>query len=118
MAQFRLFEDSSTGVDVDPEWEYAEVNQKQESSHRTRSGRLYRYLWGTYRRWRVPVAFVDETFKSQVNSWWGGNEKLLWMEEGGTEVYSVQIVNAELPVGNPIRPYTDLFQGVIELETY
>jgi hypothetical protein len=118
MAQYRLFVDSSNGVDVDPEWSFAAKHQKVETEHRTRGGKLFKYKWAEYRRWEVPVAYVDSAFVSQVQSWWGGNQALLFMEEGGTEVYSVRIVNPEVPCGEHIRPYTTLWQGVIELETY
>ena len=119
MAQFRLFVDSSNGVDVDPDWEYSEEDEKIESRHRVRSGKSYVYKWGEYKKRIVPVSFVNSEFKSIVNSYWNTNTDLLFMEVGvASSVTSVRIVNDALPIGAFIMPYTNLFSGVIELETY
>ena len=119
MAQFRLFVDSSNGVDVDPTWAYLELGEKVESRHRVRSGRSYVYRWGGFEKFEVPVSYVDSNFKSIVNSYWDSNADLLFMEVGvASSVTSVRIVNEALPVGGRIAPYTDQFIGVIELETY
>jgi len=116
---WRLFIDSSTGVDVDPEWDLALEDSKIEDQHRALDGSRYVYKWGRYRRWKVPVSFVDSSFRFHVNTWWLSNAQLLWMDNSGsTDVFSVQIVNDSIPVGGYVKPYTDLFAGVIELETF
>jgi len=119
MAQFRLFVDSSNGVDIDPTWDFANQDEKVESRHRVRSGRSYVYRWGGYKKYNVPVSYVNSNFKSIVNSYWDSNADLLFMEVGNSSsVSSVRIVNGALPVGESVMPYTDQFIGVIELETY
>jgi len=119
MAQFRLFVDSSNGVDVDPTWEYLEAGSKIEDRHRVRSGRSYVYKWGDFKRFEVPVSFVNSNFKSIVNSYWDSNADLLFMEvDNPSSVTSVRIVNEDLPIGQFIAPYTNQFIGVIELESY
>lgn len=115
---FRLFVDSSTGVDVYPDWDYAEKDTKVESRHRARNGAEYVYKWGNVRSIKFSIAYVDSSFRAQVNSWWGGNVDLLWMEEGGTAVSSVHLVNKSKPVDGLVKPYTDLFRGKIELGSY
>ena len=115
---FRLFVDSSTGVDVDPEWDYKEASEKVESRHRTRDGSEFVYKWGDIGNIQFTVSFVDSSFRAQVNSWWGGNQALLWMEEGGSDVTSVYLVNRTKPIDQFVRPYDDLFKGKIELGTY
>lgn len=115
---FRLFVDSDDGLDVEPEWGMTEEDEKIEAVHRTRTGKRFHYRWGKFRRWSVPVQYVNSEFKSVVNSWWDSNAALKWMEEGGTEVYSVRIVNEEKPIGGFVKPYQDQFTGLIELETY
>ena len=94
---YRLFVDSDNGLDVAPQYDYTEADKKVESRHRTRSGNEYVYRFG---------------------SWWDSNADLLWMEEGGIEVHSVHLVNKELPIGKPVKPYTDQFRGKIELGSY
>jgi len=115
---YRLFVDSSNGVDVEPEYNYQEQDTKIENRHRTRSGEEYIYKWGGYKRRKFGVRWVNSNFKSIVNSWWDSNTELLFMEEGGTEVFSVRITNRNLPIGSIEKPYSDTFKGSIELGTY
>lgn len=114
---FRLFVDSSTGVTVYPEWNFEQDTTKIEDEHRARSGARYVYKWGQYEKFKFSVSWVNSEFRSIVNSWWSTNTKLLFMEEGSTEVYSVQLVG-DLPVNEYMKPYRDQFGGVIELEGY
>lgn len=115
---YRLFVDSDNGLDVAPQYDYTEADKKVESRHRTRSGNEYVYRFGGYEHIKMSVMFVNSAFKSIVNSWWDSNADLLWMEEGGIEVHSVHLVNKELPIGKPVKPYTDQFRGKIELGSY
>lgn len=115
---YRLFVDSSTGVSLDPTYEFERRDTKVEDQHRTRSGARYVYKWGQYAKFKVPVEFVSSADASQVNSWWGANTKLLFKNESDSTVFSVQIVNKNLPMGEYQQPYDDLFNGVIELEGY
>lgn len=118
MAMFRLFVDSSNGVDIDPEYDLVFQDTKIEDRHRARSSDAYVYKWGEYKRIKFSVSYVDSSFKAIVNSYWSSNTNLLFMEVGASAVYSVRLMNKELPVGKYIKPYTDLFRGVIELEGY
>ncbi len=115
---YRLFVDSSNGVDVYPEYDMTDASRKVEARHRTRAGAEYVYTFGEYTQIKFSVKYVNSSFRAIVNSWWASNTDLLWMEEGGTEVYSVRLMNKALPVGKVIKPYSDKFQGTIELGTY
>jgi hypothetical protein len=115
---YRLFVDSDTGVDINPEYDYRENSEKVESRHRSRSGREFVYRWGGIGRISFSVMYVNSSFKAQVNSWWDANTDLLFMEVGTTEVFSCHITNKKKPVDRFIRPYNDLFRGKIELGTY
>ena len=114
----RLFVDSSNGISIEPEWDYAEPDKKLEDEHRTRAGGRYVYKWGSFRRWKLPVSYVDSSFAAVVNSWWVSNTQLLFKSESAAAVYSVQITNDAKPVGKFTKPYDTLFEGLIELETY
>jgi len=115
---FRLFVDSDNGVTVEPEWDLKEKDSKIETRNRTRSGAEYVYKWGDYQTTKFSVMYVNSDFKSIVNSYWNNNVDLLWMEEGGSIVTSVHIVNKNTPIGGYIKPYSDTFKGTIELSTY
>lgn len=114
----RLYVDSSNGVSIEPDWEYAEPDKKLEDEHRMRSGGRYVYKWGSFRRWALPVSYVNSSFAAVVNSWWLSNTQLLFKSESSTAVYSVQITNDDKPLGKYVQPYDTLFAGSIELETY
>lgn len=119
MPQFRLFVDSSNGVDIDPTWDYKEIGRKIESRHRVRSGRSYVYKWGQFSKYEVPVTYVSSSFKFTVNDYWINNTDLLFMEVGIiTSISSVRVTNKVVPIGSFVAPYTDLFLGTINLETY
>lgn len=114
----RLFVDSSNGISIEPEWDYAEIDKKIEDEHRTRGGGRYVYKWGSYRKWKLPVSLVDSSFAAVVNSWWLSNTQLRIKSESSAQVYSVQITNDAKPLGEYTKPYDSLYQGTIELETY
>lgn len=115
---FRLFVDSATGVTLEPEWDLGRPDQKIENEFRTRSGARFVYRWAGFDRFKFSLNFVDSATQAVVNSWWDTNTDLLFMEEGGTEVSSVQITNAKKPMDGFNKPYQNLYRGKIELETY
>jgi len=115
---FRLYVNSTTGVTIEPEYSYEENADKVENRYRSRDGSEFVYKWGEYSKWKLPVMYVDETFRTVVNLWWSNNTDLLFKNESSSAVYSVHIVNGDKPVKNVIKPYIDLFRGTINLETY
>ena len=119
MAQFRLFVDSSTGIDIDPEYDMKLSGLKIEDVHRTLGGVEYRYKWGDYDRVEFSLQWVNSSTMAIVNSWWSSNTNLQFMETdvAGTEL-NVRLVNKTKPIDRYIKPYTDMFMGKIQLETY
>lgn len=115
---FRLFINSSTGLTIEPTHDYKEVDDKIEQVVRARSGKRYNYLWSSFKKWSLPVVFVDSSFASIVNSYWSSNTNLLFKNESSTSVFSVVITNNVKPIGELIKPYDNLYKGVIEVETY
>lgn len=113
-----LFISSGNEVTLNPEWDFEMNDRKVENIHRGRSGRSTVYKWGSYKSWKFSVSFVTSRDMSVVNSWWNTNAELLFMESGVSGVYSVRLMNKDLPVGRYVKPYTDKFMGIIELETY
>jgi len=118
MTGWVLMVDSSDGVVVQPEWDFKRAGQKIEDSHRARSGKRYVYKWGSYDRFEFSLEFVSSADACKVNSWWGGNTDLLFVQEGQTDVSSVRLVNDSRPLESYVRPYMDYYSGKLELETY
>ena len=119
MSLFRLFIDSSTGIDIDPEYDYKDGGAKIEDVHRAKSGVQWRYLWGDYDKIEFSVMHVSSSFKAVVNSWWSTNTDLKFMQVGvAASELDVHITNKSKPIDKVIKPYTDEFKGKFILETY
>jgi len=101
-----------------PDFNYENVGEKIENRHRVRSGEEYVYTWGKFKKFDMGVSFVNSSFKSVVNSLWNNNVELLFVQSGDMDVSSVRFANNELPIGEFIEPYINLFKGTISLETY
>ena len=119
MALFRLFVDSSTGIDIDPEYDFKDGGQKIENVHKAKSGTEYRYKWGEYSKIEFSLMYITSADMCTVNSWWGANTNLKFMEVGvAASEKQVHITNKEKPISKNIKPYRDQFQGKLILETY
>ena len=115
---FILQSDSNTQVNLEPEFDFKDSSTKIENQHRTRDGSLFKYFWDEYPRIKFTIRFINSAQTKQINEWWSNNTELEFYEEGTTDVSSVLITNKTKPVDQFIRPYTDKFQGRIELEGY
>lgn len=117
---------SYTGGPGDPEYivlepdlgSFKDLDKRIEDVHRVRDGGQYIYKWGDYKAQSMDVSFVNSSFKSTVNSWWGGNEKLLLVENFSSSINSVMIRNPSEPIVKLIKPYDNLFRGSLLLESY
>jgi len=115
---FRLFVDSDNGVTLEVEYDYNDNRQKIENKHRTRDGSQYIYKWSAWDKIDFSVMYVNSSTRAVVNSWWEANTDLLFKDENATQVFTVRLSNDSLPISKFIKPYNDLWRGVIELEGY
>lgn len=110
--------DASDFVYVNPEYDYLDSAEKIENRHRARSSREYVYKWSQYTKKSMSVSFVNSEFKYKVNSWWSYNSSLQWHDLDALSYIDVKLVNGSQPIDSVVRPYTTVFEGTIELETY
>jgi hypothetical protein len=115
---FLLFPSSGNHVSIDPEWNFTRKDQKVENEHIARSGKRYVYKWGSYYHTTFDLTFVSSSTMAIINSWWQTNTKLMFVDSGGAQIYSVMLIGKELPIGMYQKPYTDLYRGKIELQGY
>lgn len=115
---YLLFVSSGVEVSFEPEWDFERTDPKIENEFRTRGGQRYVYKWAQYTKFKFGATFVSSSYAAIVNSWWSSNTKLLFMSTSETAVYSVQLGNNSRPFAKFQQPYDNLYQGVIELETY
>lgn len=106
-------------IDLYPEWSTERVDETIRTEHRGRSGKRYVYKWGSFKGLKMPVKFVTTSNAATINdSFWTSNKKLLVINTPGDTVLAVQIINKKRPLNRFVKPYTQYFQGTIELETY
>ena len=117
MPSYTLF-DGTTTVSLSPEYDIKFDSRKIENSHRTRSGANYRYVWGSYKRAKFGVEFLSSSDMCVVNSWWGANVALRLFDTNSSVVVSGYLSNGSAPIDSYIKPYTDQYKGIIELESY
>lgn len=108
----------SNFIEINPEYNYEITGKKIEDRKRARSGREYVYKWGQYDGRKFDVSYISDTVKTKINSWWSGNDSLLFIDGITTNVTSVRIQNDKTPISKLEKPYTNLWAGTIELETY
>ena len=103
-----------------PDWDYSNGNTMTKSEHRTRSGNLYQYKWNDYNKITFKTTWVNSSTKSIVNSWWSSQSQLVWFVNDGStvDVTSVMILNKDTPFLQNVKPYSEYWQGTIELEEY
>lgn len=107
----------SNAVSIDPEGLVSE-KEKIETTHRTRSGKQFRYKWGIFSRVKFNASFISSADATKVNSWWGANEPVLLMNADSTSVLSGYLTNDELPIGGRIEGDSTMWTGAIELESF
>jgi len=111
---------SAAEVTLIPEWNYNNGEEMEYSRYRTNAGRLYQYQWYRYGSIKFDTKFVNSETMSIVNSWWASQTKLLFFVNNGStvDVSSVMLVNKNAPFMENVKPYTEYWQGAIELEEY
>jgi len=102
-----------------PEYGFAEQARVIKTEHRTLGGDLHTYVWEKYFAWSVPLRFLPSSHADLLNWWWENQFNLLFtLDTSDAEsLYVCRIVNERQPIGRRIRPYNDLWEGVLELES-
>lgn len=117
---FELGISSSDAVTLYPEYNYKGGEVQLRTEHRTKSGKMYLYKWGEYRKIQFNVNYLPASDASLVNSWWDTNTELLFFitSDTATEVHSVVLMNKDTPFQQFNKPYADKYKGKVLLEGY
>lgn len=115
---YRLVDSASNVVSLNPDYDLRLSGKRQASKHRTRDGGVFLYMWSVHDRVKFKIEDVNSEDACLINSWWGGNVPLMLFDTSSTVVVSGYLVNAAKPIDGIMKPYTDQFKGVIELEGY
>ena len=117
-----LFDDVLARVDqitLYPEWSFQEQARLVQSRHRSLGGKEHVYTWGKYFAYEVPLRFLSTSHAALINWWWEKQFHLLFtLDTSDSESsFIVRIANDRQPIGGRVKPYADLFQGVLQLES-
>jgi len=110
---------SSNPVVLHPDFTMIEAVQMHRSEHTTIGGRDSYHKYSQFTSWRLSLIYVPDSDTQQINEWQQTSERLLFVTDVNTttEINEVRITNRATPLPRQQRPYTDLFQGEIMLET-
>ncbi len=105
-------------VTLIPQYDFQRLDDKIEDIDISKTGKRFVYKWGERWRNRFGVTLVNSSVFAVVNGWWRNNKELMWIVDCGLDVHSVHVSNRDLPISKFVKPHDNLFEGVIELETY
>ena len=95
-----------------PGYDYEIPNKMVEKVIRSISGKEYRYLWGSYRRWEVPVKRMPKADAALINVWRANNTTLYFYPFYSTApstYYTVKLKNNEYPLKEMVGPDWDAY---------
>lgn len=120
MATFEIGISSADAIELFPQYNYKRRDVAIQNKHRTKSGKLYTYQWGTYLKINFGLDLVVAANAAIINSWWQSETELLLfvVSDSVVEVNSVMITNNETPLNQFEPPYDEYYKGKIELTDY
>jgi hypothetical protein len=101
--------------------EKPEIGKKQmDYQHRASTGILYQTIINTFHKITLPLEYVPNSHAAIINSWWESQTLLRFFvtSDTATDVRSVMITGAELPLNAQEKPYDSYFSGKVVLEGY
>ncbi len=106
-------------ITIHPDHSFREQAKVISSEHRTKAGKLHSYIWGKHLGYSVPLRFLSDFDADLINWWWENRFNLAFTlnTSDSESAQVVQIVNERQPIGSRVRPYNDLWEGVLELES-
>ena len=101
-----------------PEYDYLEREVAIRAAHRTVGGVQRIYDWARYKAFTVPLKFVNSADAFRINQWWRDQDVLGFTLDTSEDLRTVdcRLVNETVPLGSFIKPYRDLYGGVLMLE--
>jgi len=117
---YQLGISSADAITLYPEYDFKITSNKINSEMRTRSGKMYSYKWGEYKRFQFSLDFVSDANASIINSWYISGTELLFFitSDTATEVNSVVLMGKSSPISGFMKPYNNYRKGAVILETY
>ena len=104
---------------LNPDYSFQEQAQLIKRQHRTLAGDMHTYSWDKFFAYSVPLRFLSDSHAALINWWWENQFNLAFtLDTSDSEsTYICRITNGQQPIGSRIRPYDDLWQGTLRLES-
>ena len=117
-----IIDDVLTQIDliiIHPEYSFLEQARTIQTQHRSIGGEYRVSVWEKYFAYSIPLRFLSNSHADLINWWWENKFNLVFTlnTSDSESMYITQIVNQQQPIGKRIRPYNDLWEGVIQLES-
>lgn len=110
--------DVSCPYPLHPDWSFRDREAQIASRHRTQGGKLFFYRWSRYFKYQIPLRFVDSAGEYLLNTWWDSQDTVaLTLDSSETEsTVLCMFVNEARPIDRFVEPYTDFYEGILQLE--
>ena len=101
-----------------PGWSFQDRESQIASRFRTQGGKLFSYRWSGFHKYQIPLTFVDSAGEHLLNAWWANQETVALTLNSSESESTVlcMMVNGTKPINQFVRPYSDLFEGTLQLE--
>jgi hypothetical protein len=122
-SDFNLYVDdvltSVDGIEIFPNWNFAQLANQNMGIHTTLQGREAAYLWGQYGEWSVELSHMNDIQTAAINQWWRKNRNLCFTYNSSdtSNMFVVRMANTVNPFTGVVRPYQDYATGVLKLQT-
>lgn len=107
--------DSTITVSLDVDWEFQHNAQLIIERDLTVGGAAVDKLWSRFDAFELPISYLQSSDADLINEWWRDTEQLVFNFDGSC--YDVRITNEDQPFRSLNRPYQDLWQGTIIIQT-
>lgn len=106
-------------VDLDVSLNYQSNRTQNVAYNQTQGYRLSSYKWSDYGEWSLPIKYLNNTIANLINYWWEKDFLLKYTNDryNNEEIFVVKISSNESPFLKRMKPYSDLFEGVIKIQS-
>ena len=101
---FRMFAVGDTSLQLFPDFDYTEDDRLILNEHQAKSGKIYSYVWGSYRQIKCTLSFVNSSNANTINTWWANRSSII---AGFTDDPGSTVSGKLQGANNPCKTYTD-----------
>ncbi len=120
MGEFLISQITDSGYNSIPlkvSYGFVERDQVRKNYTRALGGKLRAYEWAKHKQFSVPLTYLNSADTFLINQLWRDNKEFDFnLNSSLDQIVTCRMVNAELPIGQIHKSYTDQFFGSMQLE--